>query len=105
MRLAKKKLEKKLAKDAKKNSKKFYSYLKKKTANRVTVGPLKDGEELVTDHQHMANILNNFFCSVFTEEDMNNFPVIEHQYQGDEPLKNVKFTSVKVKEKLSSLKP
>ena len=50
MRQAKKKLEKKFAKEAKKNSKQFYSYLKKKTANRVTVGPLKHGEELVTDH-------------------------------------------------------
>ena len=48
---AKRKFEKKLAKNAKKNSKQFYSYLKKKTANRVTVGPLKNGEEVVTDHR------------------------------------------------------
>ena len=105
VRQAKKKLERKLAKDAKKNSKKFYSYLKKKTSNRVTVGPLKEGEELVTDHQQMANILNNFFCSVFTEEDMNNFPDIEPQYEGDEALNNVIFTGEKVKEKLARLKP
>ena len=102
---AKKKLERKLAKEAKKNSKQFYSYLKKKTSNRVTVGPLKEGEELVTDHQQMANILNSFFCSVFTEEDMQNFPEIGQQYQGDEPLINVTFTSEKVREKLTKLKP
>ena len=48
VRQAKKKLERKLAKDAKKNSKQFYSYLKKKTANKVTVGPLREGDELLT---------------------------------------------------------
>ena len=105
VRQAKKKLERKFAKEAKKNNKQFYSYLKKKTANRVTVGPLKDGEELVTDHQQMANILNSFFCSVFTEEDMNNFPEIEQQYHGEEPLINVTFTRKKVKDKLTRLKP
>ena len=79
--------------------------VKKKTANRVTVGPLKNGEELVTDHQEMANILNSFFCSVFTEEDMANFPEPDLQYHGEDPLTNVTFTSEKVKEKLSRLKP
>ena len=34
--------ERKLAKDAKKNPKAFYGYMKKKTGNRVSVGPLKD---------------------------------------------------------------
>ena len=55
VRKAKKKLERKLAKEAKKNSKQFYSYIKKKKTNRVTVGPLKNGEELVTDHQDIAS--------------------------------------------------
>ena len=56
---AKKKLERKLAKEAKKNAKQFHSYIKKKTANRVTVGPLKAGEEIVTDNQVMCNMLND----------------------------------------------
>ena len=67
---AKRKLERKLAKESKKNPKAFYSYLKKKTANKVTVGPLKDGDDnLVTDNTGMATLLNIFFCSVFTRED------------------------------------
>ena len=45
---AKKKLERKLAKEAKKNAKQFHSYIKKKTANRVTVGPLKVDGNVVT---------------------------------------------------------
>ena len=46
---AKKKFEKKLAKEAKKTAKQFHSYIKKKTANKVTVGPLKvDGKVVLT---------------------------------------------------------
>ena len=56
---AKKKLERKLAKEAKNNANQFHSYIKKKTANRVTVGPLKAGEEIVTDNQVMCNMLND----------------------------------------------
>ena len=48
---AKKKLERSLAKAAKRNPKQFFSYLKKKTSDRVSVGPLKDGERLVTDNR------------------------------------------------------
>jgi hypothetical protein len=58
---AKKRLEKSLAKAAKRNPKQFFSYLKKKTSNRFSVGPLKDGERLVTDDGEMAYILNNYF--------------------------------------------
>ena len=65
----KKKFEKKLAKEAKKRPKMFYSYLRSKTANRSSVGPLKDeNEEVVSNDTGMAIILNNFFASVFTTE-------------------------------------
>ena len=63
---AKRNLERKLAKSRKKNSKAFFSYMKKQTSNRVSVGPLKDGDELVADSGRMAGMLNSFFCSVFT---------------------------------------
>ena len=46
VRTAKRNLERSLAKSAKKNPKAFYSYLKKKNSNKVTVGPIKDGETL-----------------------------------------------------------
>ena len=48
VRRAKRNFERKIAKE--KNKKAFYSYMKKKTSNRVSVGPLKDGEELVTEN-------------------------------------------------------
>ena len=68
VRQAKKKFERKLAKEAKSKPKMFYSYLKSKMSNRQSVGPLKDGESVVSDDERMANVLNKFFVSVFTEE-------------------------------------
>ena len=45
-----------MAKNRKKNSKGFYSYIKKKTKNKVTVGPLKDKDVTVSDDEAMANL-------------------------------------------------
>ena len=69
VRLAKRNFERKLAKDAKKNPKAFYSYMKRKTSNWVTVGPFRDSSwQLVTDDRLMAEQLNHFFSTVFTQE-------------------------------------
>ena len=102
---AKRNLERRLAKNRKKNSKGFYSYIKKKTKNKVTVGPLKDKDVTVSDDEAMANLLNKWYCSVFTEEDLTNIPLPENMYEGDEPLVTVHFTAGKVKKKLEELKP
>ena len=82
VRQAKRKLERSLAKAAKRNPKQFFSYLKKKTSNRVSVGPLKDGDRMVSDDTEMANLLNNYFCSVFTNEDLSNMKELETVVQG-----------------------
>lgn len=104
---AKKNFEKKLAKEARKNNTKpFYSYMKRKTSNRVGVGPLKDSAGgLVTDDDKMAELLNDFFCSVFTTEDCSNIPVAEKLFTGNSPLETVVITEEKVKKKLDKLKP
>ena len=84
VRLAKRNFERKLAKDAKKNPKAFYGYMKKKTGNRVSVGPLKDSSgNLTTDDKMMAEQLNLFFGSVFTNEDCNNLPEAEQLFDGE----------------------
>ena len=96
---AKRKFEKKLAKQAKKNPKAFYSYLKSNTANRQSVGPLKDKDNIVSDDKEMVELLNAFFTSVFTEEDLSNVPQIDKLYNGD-PLTSVSFLPEQVKEKI-----
>ena len=63
MKNAKKNFERKLAKDARKNnSKPFYTYMKKKTSNKVGIGPLKDSSgNMTSDDEKMAELLNSFF--------------------------------------------
>ena len=80
--------------------------MKKKTGNRVSVGPLKDSSgQLVTDDKLMAEQLNLFFCSVFTQEDCSNLPETENLFTDGEPLENVDITEEKVKSKLEKLRP
>ena len=101
---AKRKLEKNLAKKAKKNPKKFYAYLKSKTCNRVSVGPLRGEEGLVTDDKGMAGMLNAQYTSVFTSEDTTNMPDPEFLYTGDDPLSEVRFEREEVEKKLRNIK-
>ena len=103
VRNAKKRFEKNLAKDVKKNPKAFYSYLKSKTSNRQSVGPLKKDGKVVSDDEEQADILNQFFASVFTEEDLSNLPQLG-PFEKGEPLSNVQFTEEKIKEKIEKLR-
>ena len=102
VREAKVKFEKKLAKEAKKNPKKFYSYLRSKTANRTSVGPLKEKEQVVSGEKEMATILNKFFTSVFTVEN----PVLPEQpdYNVSHHLDNVEFPTETISEKIRKQK-
>ena len=80
--------------------------MKKKTNNRVGVGPLKDSAGgIITDDDKMAELLNDFFCSVFTSEDCSNVPAAEKLFHGSDPLVNVEITSDTVRKKLEKLKP
>ena len=75
IRAAKKKFERKLAKNFKQNPRQFYSHLNNHTKSRAQVGPLQNEEgEQLSDSQGMCNILNSFFSSVFTNEDCTNIP-------------------------------
>ena len=102
---AKRKYERNLAKQAKKNPKEFYSYLKTKTSNKESVGPLKsDTGDVVTDDATMAGMLNSFFSSVFTDEDLESLPKPETLYHGDSPLLDVDITPEKVSKKINAMR-
>ena len=66
IRMAKRKLERSIAKKAKKNPKQFYAHMKSKTSNKVNVVPLMGLEGLVTSDKEMAGILNAQYTGVFT---------------------------------------
>ena len=76
IRNAKRSLEKKLANSSNANARTFANYIKSKTKAVIGIGPLKKIEGgLATEDWEMANILNEFFASVFTTSNGGNMPV------------------------------
>ena len=76
---SKKKIEREIARDSKANPKKFWQYVNKKTSIRQGVPDLvyedDDGKEKnTTNDQEKAEVLADFFSSVFTEEDTRKMP-------------------------------
>ena len=81
MKTSKKEYENKLAIDSKNNPKSVYAYINSKTKAKDSIKALYSNEKTnfenngtTTDSYEMANILNDFFVSVFTKEDTNNIP-------------------------------
>jgi hypothetical protein len=103
IRKAKRRFEKRLADGKGGNSRPFFSYIKRKTKSRVTVGPLKNKQkETVTDDEGMAEVLNEFFSSVFTREDRANLPRAKEM--DTEEMRGVRFTQAKVRKKIQKLR-
>jgi hypothetical protein len=79
IRKAKRKQKRELSKKEDRNGKKFTNYtgIKAKTKTRTGIGPLKKADgTTTTDSEEMANIHNDFFTSVFTQENRNNIPTV-----------------------------
>ena len=75
IRNAKRKLERDLVNDKDKNNRKFTRYVKSKTKSKTTIGPILTADKkLLTDEKEMAEELNKFFSSVFTQEDLQQIP-------------------------------
>ena len=63
------------ASSLKSNPKSFYRYVRSKTKSKVRVGHLKDSAgNVIDDNKSMCEILNNYFASVFTQENISNIP-------------------------------
>ena len=69
---AKRNLEKKLSKDY--NKRPFQAYTKSKMKHKAKVGPLKHNGKLISDNKEIATILNDYFSSVFINEDTGHIP-------------------------------
>ena len=62
---------KKLASNVKTDPKSFYAYVRSKSKTKTSVGPLKNGDGvLISDDLQMSEILNSYFGSVFTKENL-----------------------------------
>ena len=79
IKASKKNLEEYIAEASKSNPKEFYSYVNKKKTLACSIGPLIKENKLTNDENEMASILNNFFASVFTNEDCTSYQPLEHK--------------------------
>ena len=78
LRKARNIFEQKLAADVRNNPKSFYRYVRTKTKSKDRVGPLKDSAgNLIEDNNRMCDTLNNFFVSVFTQENTDTVPEVD----------------------------
>ena len=99
---AKRNFEKKIA--SSKNKRPFNSYVKSKTKSKCNVGPLQVGSEFVSDSKGMAQVLNQFFSSVFTRDDPSQHVPEVARLPSNSALTNIRFSALQVKKKLDNLK-
>ena len=77
-------MNKKLAGNIKNDSKSFYAYVRSKQKVRDKVGPLENNRgNIISDWCQMAEVLNEYFSSVFTTEDISSLPVPFTKLEGN----------------------
>ncbi len=82
---ARRKLECKLAKNVKSNPKGFFKYARSKTRTKDKVGPLTyENGETITNDSKTADVLNEYFSSVFTPEILENLPNPKQIFTGED---------------------
>ena len=98
IRRAKLNEEDRVAAAAKDNPKAFFAHVNSRKPVKNTIGPLKDrtGSIISTD-EGMANIFNEYFASVYTEEDTSEIPIVPIVYRGNNPLRKIEITVDKMK--------
>ena len=101
VRSAKRKFESIIAKNC--NKRPFNAYIKSRTKSRDNVGQLKVSGIFITDNAGMATLVNNVFSSVFSNENLANFPDCPPLSQ-NHTITSVKFTPQAVCRKISKLK-
>jgi len=104
IRNAKRSFEKRLANGNGGNSRPFYAYVKQRTKSRPGIGPLKNADkETVSDDQGMAELLNNFFSTVFTREDTGHIPKAADMETS--AMNGISITVKAVRNEIQKLKP
>jgi len=103
IRNGKRRMEKELAFGQDRNKRNFNRYVKSKTKSRVTVGPLKTADgRMVDSDKDMADVLNSFFKSVFTKEDISNVPKLGKETELQ--LSRITITEDAVRRKIQELR-
>ena len=73
-----------MAGNKKNYSKSFYAYVRSKQKVRDKDGPLENNRgNIISDGFQMAEVLNEYFRSVFTTEDISSLPVPFTKFEGN----------------------
>ena len=103
IRKAKRKYEEKVAENIKDNPKAFWRYVQSNTKTKEKIGVLYDQDgNVCTEDQEKAQLLNNYFCSVFTDENQSQLPVL-HQPLNTPIISTMETTPDSVKKLLNNL--
>ena len=107
IRKSKRTFEKKLAGNIKNDSKSFYAYVRSKQKVRDKVGPLENNRgNIISEGFQIAEVLNEYFSSVFTTEDISSLPVPFTKFEGNklEHLGQLFVTPVMITNKIKKMK-
>jgi hypothetical protein len=105
VRSAKRQFERKLAQEIKENTKGFWNYVRSNTKVKSGISDLsKDDGTKTSCDEEKAEVLNSFYASVFTQEDVNIIPEPDTKFVG-EPLMDAVILEEEVLKKLKNLKP
>ena len=106
IKLSKRSTEMHVASQSKTNPKEFYSFIRQKRVNTSNIGPiLNENEEFTNNEQEITTILNTFFASVFTAEDLNNIPEVPAtQFNHNKVLSHITVTEGDVSKCIDKLK-
>ena len=84
IRQSKRTFEKILTGNIKNYSKSFYAYVRSKQKVRDKVGTLKNNRgNMISEGFQMAEVLNEYFSSVFTTEDISSLPIPFTKFEGN----------------------
>ncbi len=105
VRRAKHDEELRVAAACKQNPKEFFSYVNSRKPIRANIGPFtSDQGNLITSNVGIAEVLNSYFTSVFTEESDDAIPEPTIRYQGLHPLEDIVCTAGEIAAKIKTLK-
>ncbi|WAQ97660.1 FUCTC-like protein [Mya arenaria] len=90
IRFSKRKYQKGVAESSKTSQKSFWSFVKGETNTRSGIGDLRDKNgNIATEIKDKANILNDFFASVFTREDNSEIPNFEDKLEKENFISDI----------------
>ncbi|KAI3378957.1 hypothetical protein SNEBB_001159, partial [Seison nebaliae] len=103
LRTAKRAEEERIAATCKTSPKEFFRYVKSRKPIKHSIGPLKDSNDtLTTSPQEVANVLNEYFTSVFTTASNEDIPEPQMVHRGD-TLDNIDTDVEEVKKRIGEL--